>query len=633
MHLLNLSLLQFVAALGGVSAIAVALYLLDRTRRRQVVSTLRFWSAAEQPAATARRRRIHQPWSLILQLLSMALLLLAIAQLRFGDKSLAARDHVLVLETSAWMGAKKGESALMDEAKARARDYIRAMPPQDRIMVVRADALATPATGFETDRSVLQSAIDASRPAFTALDLDQALDFARHMQSQAGRHAGEIAFIGTGHTSARDAAHAHALPSNLRLIPIADAIDNCGLRSVAARRSQNSGGGWEIAANVRNYGKTRKTVSLSLESSTGAKGAAKSLTLLPDSEAEVVLPYAEQGSVAVVLTPDDAFSADNRAQVEIPAQSTLLVVVYTRSPAAFRPLLSSNPRLTTVYRDPSQYTAGDSGLVVLDRFIPPEPPAADSLWIDPPPRGSPIPIRSRAEPAQIVRWDDRHPVGEGLRTRDLKLESASVFETAPGDARIAETASGPVIAARSGKTKMTVLGFHFDSRAARYALATPLLFANVQRWVSPGMFRQPENAGGSAGTVRLTLDDAIPAERIGVTGPDGSKLPFTLRGRSLSFFAPAPGAVRVTAGDREYVYSLTLPRLWDGNWQPPRSVQRGIPRFGALTARFTELWPWLALAGGLGLCIEWSLFGRLRRAARARFVSAAQARETVEARR
>jgi hypothetical protein len=101
----------------------------------------------------------------------------------------------------------------------------------------------------------------------------------------------------------------------------------------------------------------------------------------------------------------------------------------------------------------------------------------------------------------------------------------------------------------------------------------------------------------------------------------------------LSFFAPAPGAVRVTAGDREYVYSLTLPRLWDGNWQPPRSVQRGIPRFGALTARFTELWPWLALAGGLGLCIEWSLFGRLRRAARARFVSAAQARETVEARR
>ena len=43
MYLLNLSLLQFVAVFGSISALAVALYLLDRSRRKQVVSTLRFW--------------------------------------------------------------------------------------------------------------------------------------------------------------------------------------------------------------------------------------------------------------------------------------------------------------------------------------------------------------------------------------------------------------------------------------------------------------------------------------------------------------------------------------------------------------------------------------------------------------
>ena len=79
MYLLNLSLLQFVAVFASISAFAVALYLLDRSRRKQVVSTLRFWVAAEQPAVAARRRHINQPWSLILHLLSMALLLLAIA--------------------------------------------------------------------------------------------------------------------------------------------------------------------------------------------------------------------------------------------------------------------------------------------------------------------------------------------------------------------------------------------------------------------------------------------------------------------------------------------------------------------------------------------------------------------------
>src|SRR6266852_6882219 len=108
MYFLNLSFLQFVTVFGSISAISVALYLLDRSRRKLVVSTLRFWVAAEHPAVAARRRRVQQPWSLLLQLLSMALLLLAIAQLRLGTPAQAGRDHVIIIETSAWMSAHTG---------------------------------------------------------------------------------------------------------------------------------------------------------------------------------------------------------------------------------------------------------------------------------------------------------------------------------------------------------------------------------------------------------------------------------------------------------------------------------------------------------------------------------------------
>ena len=170
MYLLNLSLAQFLAVFGSVSALAVALYLLDRSRRRQVVSTLRFWVAAEQPAVAARRRRIQQPWSLILQLVGMALLLLAMAQLRWGAPAQAGRDHVLILETSAWMAARSGNRTLMDLARDRARQYLRALPARDRVMLVRADALATPATAFEPDRRKLEAAIAASQPGATALE-------------------------------------------------------------------------------------------------------------------------------------------------------------------------------------------------------------------------------------------------------------------------------------------------------------------------------------------------------------------------------------------------------------------------------------------------------------------------------
>src|SRR3954452_23782366 len=116
MYLLNLSVLQFLAVFGAISAVSVALYLLDRSRRKQVVSTLRFWVAAEQPAVAARRRRIQQPWSLLLQLVSMALLTLAIAHLRLGSPAPAGRDHVIVLDTSSWMAARSGNRTLMDIA-------------------------------------------------------------------------------------------------------------------------------------------------------------------------------------------------------------------------------------------------------------------------------------------------------------------------------------------------------------------------------------------------------------------------------------------------------------------------------------------------------------------------------------
>ena len=146
MYFLNLSLLQFLAIFGSISVISVALYLLDRSRRKQVVSTLRFWVAAENPVAAARRKHVQQPWSLLLQLLGMALLLLAIAQLRLGAPALAGRDHVLILETSAWMGARSGNRTLMDIARDRAIRYVRALPARDRVMLVRADALATPSS-------------------------------------------------------------------------------------------------------------------------------------------------------------------------------------------------------------------------------------------------------------------------------------------------------------------------------------------------------------------------------------------------------------------------------------------------------------------------------------------------------
>ncbi len=619
MYLLNLSLLQFIAVFGSISAVAVALYLLDRSRRRVVVSTLRFWVAAERPTAAARRRRIQQPWSLILQLASMGLLLLAAGQLRVGTSEQSGRDHILVLDSSAWMAAHSGSRTLMELARERARRYLRAVPARDRVMLVRADALATPATAFERDRKTVEAAIDASQPGATALNLDQALAFARHVQSQEGGRAGEITYVGAGRTIARDAAAAGA-PPKLRVVLVPDAVENAGLRKVGLRRSANVADLWEIYISARNYGTQPRAVTVSIDFGTpqaAGRVAAGSqrLTLPPGADREASFEYrtAAGGILGVNLTPHDAFPADDHAEIELPAQPMLPVTVYSNEPELLRPVLSANPRVIATYRKPEEYRDASQGLVILDRFAPPRRPSADSIWIEPPAAGSPIPIRQVVEGEEFRGWNAHHPVAAGLRGKDFKLDKASVFEPAAADGRVAELQEGPVIVAREGKPKIVALGFHPALSGMRYELATPLLFANILRWMSPEIFRRWELNVGSVGTVKLALDPDVPEKETKVIGEDGTPLPFTLHDRVLHFFSGKRGAVRVLAGDREYVYSLSLPELWDRRWEPPAAALKGIPRVAGRLAPASDLWPWLALAGGLGLFAEWLLFGRFRR--------------------
>ena len=621
MHLLNLTVIELVGILGSLSAFAVALYLLDRSRRRQVVSTLRFWHAAEQPPPAARRRRISQPWSLILQLLSMALLMLAIAQLRIGARRPSGRDHVLILDTSAWMAARSGNGTLMDLARQRARQYIHAVPASDRILLVRADALATPATSFEPDRGKLDAAIGRSMPGATALDLDEALAFASRIQSLDDRRPGEIVFIGTGRIAERDPVQAPATPSNLRVFPIPDVADNCGLRKVAVRRSASDARAWEIYVSASNYGALPRPVTLTAAFNGRAFGVQR-MTLDPGDEQETSFNLRTDGAgtLAIELAPHDAFDADNRAELELPAQPDLAVTVYSSEPDLLRPMLDANPRIVATYRSPAEYAAsGDrTGLVILDRFVPPTRPTANSLWIDPPATGSPVPIRQTVSGAPFAAWDADHPAAHGLRAKDFTLEHASVFEVAPSDGRIGEVAAGPVIVSRSSPSKLVAMGFHPALSGMRNQLAMPLLFANLLRWFEPEIFRHSEIAAATVGAVKLILDADAAATDLKIVTQTGEPVPFTIRDRAIEFFSGQPGTVRVTAGDREYVYSLTLPRLWDARWTTPAEARQGLPRFTVTADGAADLWPWLAILGGAGLLAEWLLFGRFRRGRAAR---------------
>jgi hypothetical protein len=624
MSFLNLGLGELIGLLGAISAGVVALYLLDRSKRRQLVATLRFWTPADVRTQLKHRRRIQQPWSLVLQLVSLALLLLALAGMRWGGGESAGRDHVVILDTSAWMGARarlgNQQGTLMDEARTSARAYIKALPSSDRVMLVRADALATPATAFELNRKNLEDAIRQSQPGASALNLEQAFQFANRAQKLQSRAQGEIVFIGAGRVAETEAGFA-TVGSNARVLPVAASAENVGIRKIGLRRAPTSPDSWDIFVAVKNYGTRARDLDLAIQFG-GAPAGSKHLTVKPGAEEQVTFGYKTKVAgylEARILHANgtrDVFPQDDRAVIELPAQKPLRVVVYTAEPELLRPLFASNSRAEATFQSPSTYSPElQTDVVVLDRFAPSTRPKANAIYLEPPASGSPIPVRAGPAAMKLERWRSDLPLAAGLHTKDTQLESAETFTTGPADTIVADATQGPVIVARTNdgpNPKLVVIGFQPLKTAMKYELATPLLIANILRWMSPETFRRWEVQAGSVGTVSVPVEKGTNPGAIKVITEDQRTLPFTIEGSSLRFFAGAPGTVRVLNEDRETVYSLTLPDVADSVWKAPAGVKRGIPRGSIVEASVTDLWPWLALLGGLGLLLDWLMFGRSR---------------------
>ncbi len=163
------------------------------------------------------------------------------------------------------------------------------------------------------------------------------------------------------------------LPKNLRILPVADSVENCGLRKIGVRRSGTDPDLWDIYASVRNYGSTPKSGHADADFGGGSAGARR-LIVPPGSEREVTFTCRTRaaGLLEATLLPHDGFPEDDHAVLELPPQPSLTVAVYSNEPDLLRPIVTAIPRVHAIFRPVSEYRPDPSvGLVILDRFAPP----------------------------------------------------------------------------------------------------------------------------------------------------------------------------------------------------------------------------------------------------------------------
>jgi Ca-activated chloride channel family protein len=165
----------------------VAMYLLKlRREERPVPSTLLWHRLVADVEANAPWQRLRRSLLFLLQLLLVIVLVLLAARPFLERPAGLARDIVLVVDTSASMGATDLQPDRLAAAKAAAIDALRDLPTGGKVSVIEAGRTARIVSSGSTDLGRVRLAIDSIRGTSAPGDLGDALVLASELAAQSG---------------------------------------------------------------------------------------------------------------------------------------------------------------------------------------------------------------------------------------------------------------------------------------------------------------------------------------------------------------------------------------------------------------------------------------------------------------
>lgn len=651
----------------------IAFYLLKLRRRPVRVGSVLFWERAVRDAqGNAPWRMVRPQTQLLLQLLALALLLLAFA--RPVIPSTLGGRVMLVLDRSASMNATDGAGGVsrFEEARTRLRTTARelAAGSDAQVMVVALGAEAVPLTPWTGDRAVLLGAIDAVEPTDEEASgeaLAELVRLASAREDVGGEEAGEATPDEPRVLTlvlASDGAvppPTDPLPANVRVrlesVGGAGEAGNAGIVALAAQRQYEDPATVRVFARVLATGEMRRElpVRLALDGEVVAEAVAQlGLEGGPEgedagpTEASVSLSAVAPGAgvLSVLLPGQDVLAADDvaslwlrtagRPRVMQVIPETELVDPDRPGPvlliaAVLQAMELGDIRIVRLSRYEQLAAAGDLPFdaIVFDRVSPRNPPPAPSLHFGPPPplerRDAPLLAvvdAGEAEGTRVVSWRRTHPVMRDLALDQLAVAEPLIETSLPDGVRhtvLASGSRGPLIVAFEAERHRRIwVGFEPAMSNWPKLVSFPLFVAEAIDYLSMRGSRDAAD-GVRAGNVAM-MRLGQPRTQVRLIGV-GTELELRLSTPSAS---PSVGPF-----ERAGVYLLDQPTPDDqrgvavnvmSDIESRATVAAELPvGFGGLDADTAdqrtsggerELWPWFLVAAVLVLSIEWLFSAR-----------------------
>jgi hypothetical protein len=613
MNWLALSPAWVAAIWASLAAVALWLYLHHRRPQHRKVSTLRFW-ASVQPISQPRRRKLREPWAFLAQILFLLLLILALANPRWGPV-FEGRSVALVLDASIWSQAHPaGGSAWIDRERAEAQRVLDSLPSGDRVLLLRAEADAPPILPFTTDRAALRRAIQNVQPSSVAADLPRALETGR--AALGGARRGLLVYVGPGLINA-DEEHGFdefraplespeysAIEPQFLMREIGDfaALKNRGITRLSLRRDAAQPDRWHLLTQLKNYAAEKADVVLSFSVNGQPIGQRKvSLAPLALSNAEDEFTWDKGGMLQAEITPGDALQADDRASVNIPTFRTVSVAVFANSASPFASnlleVLSSNPYVRAQIF-PAELSASLSpDVAIYQGQVLPAQPASNSIWF------LSGPSAAGSKPVRITGWNLQHPVTRWVRTRDVSARNPATLKLEPGDSVLAYAEADPpaplIVAREQGGHRILIIGFNPQDSNFPQESAFPLMMAGSVEWMTHSV----DEVADSLSTGEVD----IPGPATKIIAPSGKEVPFARKDANLHLLALETGTYRIIGPNSESSIAINPPALPAQRVQLTAAETAEVER-EPLPPPTWDMWRWLVIAAIIALWLEWVLF-------------------------
>jgi Ca-activated chloride channel family protein len=632
------------ALIGLVSLPIIVAYYMLRLRRRDVPvgSTFLWQQLVRDVEANAPWQRLRFSWLLLLQLLIALVAVTAAARPFATVSSDLAGNVVLIVDTSASMGARDPEGDRMDLALAAARQGIGDLPEGGRVTVVAADDSAHVLVSETDDRAAALAAIDGIEATELPGDLTDAFALASAL---AARDSDSTVVVVTD-------ANADRLPgvgigAQVQVARVGSTDANQAVSALSALR-RSGGAQLDLFVAVSNPSGVEATRRLEIYADSVLVDA-RELTIPAGQRSEALIASVPSATTLVEarLAGEDALAVDDRAFSLVPQEGPVRALLVSDGNAYLENALALLPRLELYAVGAEGYedalAAADEagspyGLFIYDGFAPAALPPAPTLWIGPVEDGPFGDLGGRVEGPALDRTD---PNEELLRFVDLSsvhIGRAREVTLAEGMRPVVSSTGGePLVAAgRVERQGVALLAFALGESDLPLQVAFPLLMSNLVDFLLPpsdGVLPPSVDLGEP---IAIEVDPAISAVTLvdstaaGQLGDTTATLELDVVGGHVTL----PGArfvgvreLRAVSDDPQLADALlgtTAANLFDpgesrvapGDPLRISDLGRVGPATGAgdLTARNEWWWP-LALAAFVLLLAEWILFHRPTRRA------------------